>query len=48
MQNISMMPEGLEKSMSEQEFVDLVAFLLTRDAPPEGGARGGAAGEGGK
>jgi putative heme-binding domain-containing protein len=32
-QNISMMPEGLEKTMSAQEFVDLVAFLLTREAP---------------
>jgi len=34
-QNISMMPEGLEKTMSEQEFRDLVAFLLTRE-PPDG------------
>jgi putative membrane-bound dehydrogenase-like protein len=34
-QNISMMPEGLEKTMSEQEFADLVAFLLTREAPAE-------------
>jgi putative membrane-bound dehydrogenase-like protein len=34
-QNISMMPEGLEKTMSEQEFTDLVAFLLTRESPPE-------------
>ena len=40
MQNISMMPEGLEKTMTEQEFIDLVAFLLTRE-PLEGG--GGAA-----
>jgi putative heme-binding domain-containing protein len=32
-QNISMMPEGLEKGMSEQEFADLVAFLLTREPP---------------
>jgi putative heme-binding domain-containing protein len=32
-QNISMMPEGLEQSMTEQEFADLVAFLLTREAP---------------
>ena len=32
-QNISVMPEGLEKTMTEQEFRDLVAFLLTR-APP--------------
>jgi len=34
-QNISMMPEGLEKTMTEQEFRDLVAFLLTREAPGE-------------
>jgi putative heme-binding domain-containing protein len=33
-QNISMMPEGLEKTMTEQEFRDLVAFLLTK-APPQ-------------
>jgi putative heme-binding domain-containing protein len=32
-QNISMMPEGLEKTMTEQEFTDLVAFLLTREPP---------------
>jgi putative heme-binding domain-containing protein len=32
-ENISMMPEGLEKAMSQQEFVDLVAFLLTREPP---------------
>jgi putative membrane-bound dehydrogenase-like protein len=32
-QNVSMMPEGLESSMTEQEFADLVAFLLTREAP---------------
>ena len=32
-QNISMMPEGLEKTMTEQEFRDLVAFLLTREPP---------------
>jgi putative membrane-bound dehydrogenase-like protein len=32
-QNISMMPEGLEKTMTEQEFRDLVAFLLTRESP---------------
>jgi putative heme-binding domain-containing protein len=32
-QNVSMMPEGLEKSMTEQEFADLVAFLLTREPP---------------
>jgi putative heme-binding domain-containing protein len=32
-QNISMMPEGLEKTMTEPEFVDLVSFLLTREAP---------------
>ena len=37
-QNISMMPEGLEKTMTEQEFRDLVAFLLTRE-PPAPGAR---------
>ena len=32
-QNISMMPEGLEKAMSQQEFIDLVAFLLTKSPP---------------
>lgn len=32
-QNVSIMPEGLEAQMSEQEFRDLVAFLLTRQAP---------------
>jgi putative heme-binding domain-containing protein len=37
-QNISMMPEALEKTMTEQEFIDLVAFLLTRE-PPKGAAR---------
>jgi putative heme-binding domain-containing protein len=33
-QNISMMPEGLEQTMSKEEFCDLVAFLLTK-GPPE-------------
>ena len=33
---MSMMPEVLEKTMTEQEFIDLVAFLLTRE-PPKGG-----------
>ena len=32
-QNISMMPEGLENTMTREEFCDLIAFLLTRDAP---------------
>jgi putative heme-binding domain-containing protein len=32
-QNISMMPEGLEKTMNDQEFADLVSFLLTREPP---------------
>jgi len=32
-QNVSMMPEGLEAQLSEQEFRDLVAFLLTRVPP---------------
>ena len=32
-QNISMMPEGLEKTMSKDEFCDLVAFLLTKNPP---------------
>jgi putative heme-binding domain-containing protein len=36
-QNISMMPEGLEQSMNEQEFADLVAFLLTRELPGKNG-----------
>ncbi len=31
--HLSMMPEGLEKTMSDQEFCDLVAFLLTREPP---------------
>jgi putative heme-binding domain-containing protein len=35
-QNISMMPEGLESTMSKDEFCDLMAFLLTKSAP--GGA----------
>jgi putative membrane-bound dehydrogenase-like protein len=30
---LSMMPEGLEATMSEQEFVDLVGFLLAKQAP---------------
>lgn len=34
-QNISMMPEGLEKSMTEQEFTDLVSFLLTKRDPAQ-------------
>ena len=33
-QSISLMPEGLEKNMTEHEFCDLVAFLLTT-APPK-------------
>ena len=32
-QNISMMPEGLESTMSKDEFCDLIAFLLTRQQP---------------
>ena len=32
-QNISMMPEGIEQTVAEQEFADLVAFLLTREPP---------------
>ena len=32
-QEISMMPEGLEQAMTEQQFRDLVAFLLTREPP---------------
>lgn len=32
-QNISMMPEGLESTMTKDEFCDLVAFLLTREPP---------------
>jgi len=32
-QNISMMPEGLENTMSKDEFCDLIAFLLTRQPP---------------
>jgi putative heme-binding domain-containing protein len=32
-ESISMMPEGLEKTMTQQEFVDLVAFMLTREPP---------------
>jgi putative heme-binding domain-containing protein len=37
-QNISMMPEGLEKTMTEQEFADLVAFMLTREPPGKPGS----------
>ena len=33
-QKISLMPEGMEKNMTEQEFADLVEFLLTK-APPK-------------
>jgi len=33
-QTLSLMPEGLEKNMTEQEFVDLVEFMLTT-APPK-------------
>jgi hypothetical protein len=28
-----MMPEGLEGTVTEQEFADLVAFLLTKEPP---------------
>jgi putative heme-binding domain-containing protein len=34
-QNISVMPEGLEKTMTEQEFRDLVAFMLTKEPPTQ-------------
>jgi putative heme-binding domain-containing protein len=34
-EKISMMPEGLEKTMTQKEFVDLVAFMLTREPPKE-------------
>ena len=37
LQNISVMPEGLEKTMTEPEFAHLVAFLLTKEPP--GGPR---------
>src|SRR6185437_2362965 len=30
---LSMMPEGLEKTMTQQEFIDLVSFLLARQPP---------------
>jgi len=30
---ISLMPEELEKAISEQEFADLIGFMLTRKAP---------------
>lgn len=30
---LSMMPEGLEATMTEQEFIDLIGFLLTKQAP---------------
>ena len=36
---LSMMPEGLEATMSEREFIDLVGFLLTRQAPGAMGCR---------
>ena len=32
-QNISMMPEGLEQTMTREEFCDLIAFLLTKSPP---------------
>ena len=32
-QNISMMPEGLEKTMTRDEFCDLISFLLTKQPP---------------
>jgi len=32
-QNISMMPEGLEQTMSQEEFSDLIAFLLSKEQP---------------
>ncbi|HSU69741.1 MAG TPA: HEAT repeat domain-containing protein, partial [Tepidisphaeraceae bacterium] len=32
-QNISMMPEGLEQTMSKDEFCDLISFLLTKSPP---------------
>ena len=32
-QNVSFMPEGLEKQMTDQEFRDLAAFLLTKTPP---------------
>jgi putative heme-binding domain-containing protein len=32
-QNISMMPEGLESTMTKDEFCDLIAFLLTKEPP---------------
>jgi putative membrane-bound dehydrogenase-like protein len=32
-QNISMMPEGLESTMTKNEFCDLIAFLLTKSPP---------------
>ena len=32
-QSISLMPEGLEKNMTEDEFCDLVAFLMTTSPP---------------
>jgi putative heme-binding domain-containing protein len=38
-QNISMMPEGLEKTMNDQEFADLVSFLLTREPPAKSGGK---------
>ena len=30
---LSMMPEGLEATMSEQEFIDLVSFMLLKQLP---------------
>ncbi len=32
-QSQSIMPDGLEKRLSEQEFIDLVAFLAEQIAP---------------
>jgi len=39
-QKISLMPEGLEKNMNEQEFCDLVEFLLTKSPPTAAKASG--------
>ena len=33
--DVSMMPQGLDKILSEQEMSDLMAFLLGQDQDPE-------------
>ena len=34
-QSVSTMPDGLEKRLSDREFLDLIAFLLSQKQPPQ-------------